>query len=120
MPKGRATTINLTAAERQELEQLHQGGGAESPLALRARIVLLAAEGLKNVDIAERVQLHHRTVGRWRELYAAEGRRGLSDQCRHTPADQVPDVFFAGANGRLRRRPAPGNDQYRPLRQAGR
>jgi transposase len=49
---------------------------------MRSRIVLAAAEGLKNVEIAERLAVRHSTVRRWRNRFAAERLGGLLDEPR--------------------------------------
>jgi transposase len=54
----------------------------EAGLAQRARIVLLAADGLANTDIATRVGVSRPTVTGWRQRYARCGIGGLSDQAR--------------------------------------
>jgi transposase len=51
-------------------------------MAQRARIVLLAAEGMSNRDIAERVGLHYNQVGLWRARYGEYGLAGLEDEER--------------------------------------
>jgi transposase len=51
-------------------------------LAQRARIVLLAGDGLPNVEIAERVGVSRPTVTSWRARYARSGIAGLADQAR--------------------------------------
>jgi transposase len=51
-------------------------------LAQRARIVLLAADGLNNTEIAERVGVSRPTVIGWRVRYRDSGMGGLSDQAR--------------------------------------
>jgi transposase len=44
--------------------------------------VLLAADGLSNREIAERVGLHYNQVGTWRSRYAELGLAGLDDEQR--------------------------------------
>jgi transposase len=51
-------------------------------LAARARIVLLAAGGTPNVEIAELVGVSRPTVNLWRNRYARSGVQGLSDEAR--------------------------------------
>jgi transposase len=48
----------------------------------RARIVLLAGEGLSNRAIGERVGLHYNQVGEWRARYRELGLVGLNDDDR--------------------------------------
>ncbi len=45
---ARAVTIRLTAKRRRKLEQIVRAGSSPQRLALRARIVLLAAGGMTN------------------------------------------------------------------------
>jgi transposase len=51
-------------------------------MAKRARIVLLAADGMTNRDIAALVDLHYNQVGMWRARYAEFGLAGLEDEER--------------------------------------
>ena len=51
-------------------------------MARRARIVLLAADGLSNRDIASLVDLHYNQVGMWRARYGQFGLAGLEDEQR--------------------------------------
>ncbi len=51
-------------------------------LAQRARIVLLATDGLSNTAIAEQVGVSRPTVIGWRERYALAGLGGLDDEPR--------------------------------------
>jgi transposase len=51
-------------------------------LAQRARIVLLAADGVSNTEIAERVGVSRPTVIAWRSRYERRGIAGLSDEPR--------------------------------------
>ena len=52
MPDPVAVVIELDEVERAELERWTRRPSSAQALALRARIVLLAAEGLKNTEIA--------------------------------------------------------------------
>ena len=66
--------------ERAELEALSRRRKTSQGLARRARIVLAAAEGLENKEIAVRLEASADTVGKWRRRYAAEGLDGLYDE----------------------------------------
>ncbi len=54
-------------------------GGA---LALRARIVLLAGQGMRDTDIARRLGVSRQTVGAWRHRWADQGIAGLRHRAR--------------------------------------
>jgi len=51
-------------------------------LALRSRIVLLAAAGLKNTEIAQRLGIDHATVRKWRSRFAQRRLDGVLDEPR--------------------------------------
>ena len=59
-----------------------EGPGAAARVVERARIVLLAAEGLTGPQIAERVGCSEPTVVKWRRQYAEGGLAGLEDAPR--------------------------------------
>ena len=63
-PKPPAVT--LTAEERQELEALARQPSAPQQLALRARIVLAAADGANNAQIARQLHIEADTARLWR------------------------------------------------------
>jgi len=61
--------VVLTAEERQDLEALVRRHTAPQQLVLRARIVLAAADGLNNAQIARHLDVTLPTVRRWRERW---------------------------------------------------
>ena len=71
--------VVLSDAERKELELLVRSGTSEQRMALRAGIVMAAAEGLKNEDIAERCGCAPQTARLWRNRWLEEGMPGLTD-----------------------------------------
>jgi transposase len=74
-----ATAIVLTEAERGELDGLARSTKTEYRLRQRARIVLLAAEGLATREVARRVGCTTGTASKWRVRYAANRRAGLAE-----------------------------------------
>jgi transposase len=64
-----AVSIVLSAEEREELEKLARGRKIAVRVVERARIVLLAAEGKQNREIAELSGATRRTVGVWRRRF---------------------------------------------------
>jgi transposase len=77
-----ACPVWLTAAERHRLKKLARGHKSPSRDKLRARIVLDAAHGLSNAEIARRCAVMVDTVRKWRGRFAAEGLDGLIDRKR--------------------------------------
>ena len=78
-------------AERAELESLARRASAPFRLVLRARIVLLAAEGSANCVIAGRLGICEDTARRWRRRCGEQGIEGLAD----APRPGRPRVFPA-------------------------
>jgi transposase len=82
MPTPVAVGIELADEERARLESWARRRSSAQALALRSRIVLLAAEGLKNTQIAERLGIDHATVRKWRARFAQRRLEGVLDEPR--------------------------------------
>jgi transposase len=76
--------VELTGTQRRQLTRA-AADESDAAMAQRARLVLLAAEGASNTEIADAVGLNATSVGRWRARFVAQGVAGLVDQ-RHVPA----------------------------------
>jgi transposase len=72
----------VTEADREVLMRWAGRPRTAQALALRARIVLAAAEGRPNAAIARDERITPRTVGKWRRRFLAEGPEGLLDEPR--------------------------------------
>jgi transposase len=72
----------LRAGDREELERWTRASTVPAAAAKRARIVLLASEGVANTRIAELVDATVTTVLAWRERYQSKGMPGLADAPR--------------------------------------
>ncbi len=77
MPNKTAAALVLRAGDRPRLEAVLRSATVAEGVAQRARIVLLAAEGVANYEIAERVGVTRPTVNLWRNRYAERGLAGL-------------------------------------------
>src|SRR5919198_3561010 len=82
MPNPVAVAIELTDAERVQLEAWARRRSSAQALAQRSRIVLLAAEGLKNTEIAARLGVSRNMAATWRARFAAQRLDGLLDEPR--------------------------------------
>jgi transposase len=70
------------AADRAVLESAARRSSAPHRLVMRARIVLLAADGLPNCVIAARLGVCDGTVRKWRRRYCQQGLDGMADAPR--------------------------------------
>lgn len=85
--------LQLSPAERKDLENLANSSSAEFRLVQRARIVLAAAGGASNGAISRRLDIERKTVRKWRQRYR-ERRRSDPDK---TVADWLADAKRVGA-----------------------
>ena len=79
MPNKTAVALGLWDGDRSRLEALLRSTTVAAGVAQRARIVLLASEGLRNAEIADRVGVSRPTVNVWRSRYVDAGMAGLVD-----------------------------------------
>src|SRR6266566_3020807 len=79
---NRVRILSVPDADRAELERRARAKGAPARVVERARIVLLAADGLTGPQIAERAGCTEPTVVKWRRQYAECGLAGLEDAPR--------------------------------------
>ena len=72
-----ASVVDLSEDQEAELTKLARSKRTSVRLSQRARIVLLAAQGLQNKDIAEQLGVGRVQVSRWRERYVQFGLGGI-------------------------------------------
>jgi transposase len=83
--------ITLTDRDRAELQKLARARKAPLRMVQRAWIVLAAADGHANAQIARDLSVHVDTVRTWRGRFAGHGMKGLADR----PRSGRPPVFTA-------------------------
>lgn len=113
-----ATVIHLTDPEREELERLARQPKAQRRHSDRARIILKAADGMSNLEIARAIGTRPATISKWRIRFESEGLEGLRDDYRPgrppvggdatafrgrllAQLDEDPPEGYAKWNGRL-------------------
>ncbi|MPR06696.1 helix-turn-helix domain-containing protein [Microvirga tunisiensis] len=82
---GKIERIEVPAADRDRLESLVGDRNTSQKVVWRARIVLLAGEGLRATEVAGRVGTSTLTVRRWRRRYAQAGVDGLLKDATRPP-----------------------------------
>ena len=92
---GAAVRIELNDAERGELEARSRRRKIARADAMRAEIVLLAADGMTNLAIAERLGITRVTVATWRGRFAAGRLDGLVDEPRPGAPRKIGDDKIA-------------------------
>jgi len=87
--------ITVTPNARQQLESMVRSHSLAQGLVRRARIVLLAADGMTNTDIAQQLGLSKPTVGKWRQRFIEQGLMGLYDELRPGAPRSIDDERIA-------------------------
>jgi transposase len=82
MPNHPAPPLVIDEAEREALRVLVRAGTTEQRTAMRARVVLAAADGVANERIAADLGVHKMTVLLWRGRFARDRGAGLADAPR--------------------------------------
>lgn len=92
-----AVRIKLLGRERRELNRIVRASTAEQRIVQRARIVLLAAQGLNNSQIGADLEVDFKTVRKWRSRFHDHRVDGLDD----LPRPGRPLVFEASQRQEL-------------------
>src|SRR6476620_3090765 len=98
MPGPKPPTVVLSGAQRRDLERLVSAHKTGQGLARRARVVLLAAMGYSNTDIAVQIPMDVEAVGLWRRRWVAFDGLPLAEV---SVAQRLADAPRPGAVPRL-------------------
>ena len=91
-PWSRRNSVQMPAEDRAELTRWTRTPSLRAGLAQRARIVLLADEGVGTNEIVQRVGVSKPTVIAWKKRYAADGIAGLDDRPKPGRPPAVDEV----------------------------
>ena len=82
MPRTSPYRICLSPEQRESLEALARKYTSPYCDVVRAKVVLFAAQGLENTQIAQRLDLPRQVVSKWRKRFCQEGLAGLRERPR--------------------------------------
>lgn len=82
MPRSSPFVIELTSAEKAQLETAARQYTSPCRDVIRAKIILFAAEGLSNDVIAARLDTRRQIVSKWRKRFFKDRLMGLEEQAR--------------------------------------
>jgi putative transposase len=114
MPMGRPKAeLVLSQAEHAQLASLARSRSTPTALVARARIVLAAAAGEANSQIAHRLQMTQATIGKWRRRFIERRINGLYDELRPGKPRTIDDERVADLiNKTLHTKPADGSTHW--------
>src|SRR3954468_14112820 len=90
---ARVRTVEIPDTDRRELQRRARSKGAPARVVERARIVLLAGEGVPGKQIAARVGCAEPTVVTWRGRYAESGLAVLGALARPASPSPLPEAL---------------------------
>lgn len=82
MPRHSPYRIELSDEQRRTLERVARSYTLPYWQVVRAQMVLLAARGLRNDEIAARLNCRREVVSQWRKRFYEQGIAGLDDRPR--------------------------------------
>jgi transposase len=82
----------LTVEENNQLVEWTRRHKTSQALALRSRIVLACAQGIANDEVARRLRVNHKTVGKWRNRFVERRLDGLLDEPRSGAPRKIGDA----------------------------
>ena len=82
MPRNSPYPIKLSATEESELIRIARKYTSPYYAVVRAKIILMAAEGLDNKLIGEKLSLPRQVVSKWRKRFFEQRLEGLDDRSR--------------------------------------
>jgi transposase-like protein len=90
VPRKSPFLIELTSEERQKLQGVVRQYTSPYREVVRAKIILYAAQGLRNDEIAARLDTPRQIVSKWRKRFFEQRLTGLHEQ----PRGGRPARFF--------------------------
>jgi transposase len=89
MPRKSPYVVTLTSEQQREREARARKYTLPYRDVVRAKIVLMAADGLDNDEIADRLDTRREAVSKWRKRFFEHGLAGLEER----PRGGRPPVF---------------------------
>jgi transposase len=90
-----ARAVVLSDEQRAQLESFAASRSLPHAQVQRAKIVLKAVQGMKNIQIAEQLSTTRETAGKWRKRFVEQGIEGLYDELRPGRPRSIEDERLA-------------------------
>lgn len=99
MPRKSPFAILLSTQEQAELEMMARKYTSQYRSVIRAKVVLYAAEGLSNDQIAARLDTPRQIVSKWRKRFFEQRLAGLAERPRRGRPARFPPRRRRGDQG---------------------
>ena len=96
MKTGRPKKVlTMDVEQRKQVESISSSRSLPYGIVRRAKIVLMAADGMTNTVIAQKLHLSNPSVGKWRNRFIRYGVQGLHDELRPGRPRSIDDERVA-------------------------
>ena len=99
--------VEITESERIELERRVKASTASKRDSLRAAIILLRAEGKRQVGVAAGLNVSVACVNKWSQRFERDGLEGLQDKSGRGRPPSIPDEVVSDVITRVTQPPKP-------------
>jgi len=107
-----AAPFVLTSGQRRDLEEISRSQSLPAGFVLRAKILLLLADGLSYQAVAEKLDTSTPTVGKWKRRFLEQGLDGLETHRPGQPPSKLTPRLRARILAATRRKPADGSTHW--------
>jgi transposase len=105
-------TVEVSASEREQLVAMSRSRSLPHSLVRRAKIVLMAADGHSNAQIAAQCEVTPPAVTHWKKRFVAQGLAGLHDQAKSGRPRTHDDEAVAELLSKVLREAPPGSTHW--------
>jgi transposase len=107
-----AAPLVLTSRQRKDLEEIARAQSLPAGFVLRAKILLLLADGLSYHAVADKLDTSTPTVGKWKRRFLSDGLDGLETHRPGQPPSKLTPRLRARILAATRRKPADGSTHW--------
>jgi len=104
--------LRLTSRHRVEIEEIARSLSLPAGFVLRAKIVLLLADGFSYQSVADKLDTSTPTVGKWKKRFLQQGLDGLETHRPGQPPYKLTARLRAKILNATRRRPTDGSTHW--------
>ena len=111
--------VDLTKQQRSELQEIARSGALPAGFVLRAKILLLLADGLSYAAIKDKLDTTAPTISRWKKRFLEQGLDGFETHRPGQPASKLTPKLRGKILAATRQKPRDGSTHWSCRKLAG-
>ena len=104
--------VDLTKQQRSELHEIARSGALPAGFVLRAKILLLLADGLSYAAIKDKLDTTAPTISRWKKRFLEQGLDGFETHRPGQPASKLTSKLRGKILAATRQKPRDGSTHW--------